>query len=114
MKGSMSMWVCIFTFTTGHKMDCQVVFSLPVFRYSMTVCCRRAPVEHMQELIHVFDGFMMQHVHQTLFQSLLSLAQLRGGAVDSEKHRHEWENISGIFFPLNKQHQRHQYRGERH
>lgn len=98
MKRSMSMWVWIFTFTTGHKMDCQVIFSLLVFRYSMTVCCRRASVEHMQELIHVFN-FMMQHVHQTLFQSLLSLAQLRGGAVDSEKQRHVWENISGNFFP---------------
>lgn len=48
-------------------------------------------------LIHVFDGFMMLHVHQTLFQSLPTLARRRGGAVDSEKQRHVLENISGIF-----------------
>lgn len=97
MKGSMSKCVWILTHTTGPKMDCRVVFCRQVFRYSMTVCCRRAPVEHMQDLIYVFNGFMMLHVHQTLFQSLLTLAQLRGGAVDSEKQRHVLENLSGIF-----------------
>lgn len=39
----------------------------------------------------------MLHVHQTLFHSLFTLAQLRGGAVNSEKQRHVLENISGIF-----------------
>lgn len=43
---------------------------------------------------------MILHLHQTLFQSPLPLAWLKGGAADFEKQSHVLETISGCFPPI--------------